>query len=346
MTTVTDEAATEAERYLREVARHLGGLGTEEQAELLEDLNQHLMEIAAEAGPPLHERLGSPEAYAAELLASAGVTPKRGGRTLVARLRTRASSLGSRIARSAPGREAARLAPVLRPAWWVARGYLAVSLLAALEGSRSYPGFPIPELFGSRLLAFAAIVVAIPLSVRLGQRELPRGARLAVVAANGVLLVFGLVLLDRAGLTDVRYVDTGHLQGPMSGLDGCLSDGRGRPITNLYAYDSEGRLLDPVLLYDDLGQPIDNLCPQYDSRGRPLSTEYRRDVNGAPVINAFPRRQWVRESVEPPYAGPGDSGSLGPTEVVRPPAVVIPKLAPSTSAPATSTTIATTPSGG
>lgn len=62
MTTVTGEAATEAERYLKEVARHLGGLGTEEQADLLEDLNQHLLEIAAEAGPPLRERLGSPEA--------------------------------------------------------------------------------------------------------------------------------------------------------------------------------------------------------------------------------------------------------------------------------------------
>jgi hypothetical protein len=345
VSTVTGEAATDAERYLTDVARHLGGLGAEEQAELLEDLNQHLLEIAAEPGPSLYERLGSPEVYAAELLASAGVTPEGRGKPMVARLRTRAASLRSRVVRSAPGREAARMAPVVRPAWWVARGYLSISLLAALDGSGSFPGFPIPELFGSRLMALLGIVVAIPLSVRLGQRELGRGARAAVVAGNAVLVVFGLVLLSRAGDPDVRYVDAGQFGGPAYRPDGCLSDARGRPITNLYAYDAEGRLLDPVLLYDALGQPIDNLCPDYDSRGRSLVTEYRRDANGAPVINAFPRKQSVRESTEPPYTVPGEPGSFGRTEPVRPPAVVIPKLAPSTSVPTTSTTVATTPPG-
>lgn len=328
------------------MARNLGGLGAEEQTELLEDLNQHLLEIAAEPGPPLHERLGSPQAYAAELLASAGVTAKGEEKGFVAALRARTSSLRPRIARSSLGREAARMAPVLRPAWWVGRGYLAVSLLAALERSGSYPGFPIPELFGSRLLGLAAIAAAVPLSVRLGQRELSRGARLAVLAANGILLLFGLVLLDRAGQRDVPHLDGGHFAGPASSFGGCLSDGQGRSITNLYAYDTEGRLLDPVLLYDDLGQPIDNLCPETDSRGRSLSTEYRRDGNGAPVINAFPRRQFVRESAGPPYAVPGDPGSPGRTRPVRPPAVVLPKVAPSTSATTSSATVAPAPSPG
>ncbi len=285
------EAATDAERYLREVARHIGGLAPEEQAELLEDLSQHLLEIAAEPGPPLHERLGPPEAYAAELLASAGVSPQGGRGGLVAALRARASSLQARVARSGPGRELARMVPVLRPAWWVARGYLAVSLLAALWGTRGNPGFPIPALFGSRVLGLAAIVLAVPLSVRLGQREHSRGARVALVVANGILLVFGLALLDRAGASDVRYIPTERFGGPVSPYEGCLTDSRGRPITNLYAYDTEGRLLDPVLLYDDLGQPIDNLCPEYDSRGRHLSTQYRRDVNGAPLMKALPRPQ-------------------------------------------------------
>src|SRR4030095_596703 len=40
---------------------------------LLEDLEDHLQEVAAEAGGPLSERLGRPEAYAAELRASAGL---------------------------------------------------------------------------------------------------------------------------------------------------------------------------------------------------------------------------------------------------------------------------------
>ncbi len=74
MSTATSDTATlEADRYLREVAPHLAALPAEERADLLEDLVQHLREIAAEPGPPLAEQLGSPEAYAAELLASAGV---------------------------------------------------------------------------------------------------------------------------------------------------------------------------------------------------------------------------------------------------------------------------------
>ncbi len=72
MSTATTDAATiEADRYLKEVAPHLAALPAQERADLLDDLAQHLREIAAEPGPPLTERIGSPEAYAAELLASA-----------------------------------------------------------------------------------------------------------------------------------------------------------------------------------------------------------------------------------------------------------------------------------
>lgn len=73
MTTATTDATLDAERYLRDVAPHLGGLPEQEKAELLDDLAQHLREIAAENGPPLRERLGPPGDYAAELVASAGV---------------------------------------------------------------------------------------------------------------------------------------------------------------------------------------------------------------------------------------------------------------------------------
>ena len=70
-----------------------------------------------------------------------------------------------------------------------------------------------------------------------------------------------------------------------------------------------------------------------DSRGRRLTTEYGRDTNGAPVINAFPRRQTAG-------AEPGRAPFLGQPEVtvpVKPPAVVVPRLATSTTV--TSTTV-------
>ncbi len=316
----TDTATLDADRYLKDVAPHLAALPAEERADLLDDLAQHLREIAAEEGPPLAERLGPPEAYAAELLASAGV--ELGGRPGPPLL-ARASRMVERGRESWAGQELIRLSPVLRPAWWVARAYLAVSFLAGVQGGGASV-FPIPELAGSQLIGLLAILGAIPLSVRLGQRSLRRSGRLLLAGAHVVLAIYGLSLLDDAGSTRINYVDA---YGPPTYADrGCLAAASGQPITNLYAYDSEGRLLDPVLLFDQDGQPVDNLCPEAGARGRQLFTEYRQDVNGAPVINAFPRRQTA--SAQP--GRPSFPDQPEATVPVRPPAVVVPRLSPTT----------------
>ncbi|HEV3365737.1 MAG TPA: hypothetical protein VG795_16665 [Acidimicrobiia bacterium] len=319
MTSATSTATPEVDRYLKAVAPHLAALPAEERAELLDDLAQHLTEVAAEPGPPLDERLGPPAAYAAELLASAGVPPAAAARSGPVATAVRAVE---RLRDSAAGREVARMWPSLRPAWWVARAYLAVYLLRELERDGASHGFPIPNLFGSPLVGLAALALAVPLSIRLGQRSLPGAARYAVLAGNVMLLIFGLALAGSVNTSTAHYVD-----GPTAYVtDMCLRNGDGARITNLYAYDAEGRLLDPTLLYDQNGHPIDNLCPDFDVHGRPLSTEYRRDVNGAPVINAFPRKQTVAEY--PPRSGP--YGQPGPTVPVNPPAVVVPRQAPTT----------------
>lgn len=335
---MSDTPTLDAERYLGDVAPHLAALPSEERADLLEDLAQHLREIAAEPGPPLAERLGSPEAYAAELLASAGVAV---GATARPRLADRLTTVRHRARRSWLGDELSRLSPALRPAWWVIRAYLAVSLLSAVSREGSYPGFPVPRLGGSGALGLLALLAAVPLSVRLGQRALPRAGRLAVAGAHVVLVLYAVSLLGRAGTPEVRYVDYGG--GPPTAANrGCLANASGRPITNLYAYAPDGTLLDPVLLYDQNGQPIDNLCPEYDEQGRRLSTEYAQDVNGAPVINAFPRRQSASVLPGPQMpAGPRSQAGPEPSVPVRPPAVVVPRLAPTTTVPATSTS--TTP---
>ncbi|MDQ6728305.1 MAG: DUF1700 domain-containing protein [Actinomycetota bacterium] len=335
MTTATSEATLDAERYLKDVAPHLGGLPEEERAELLDDLAQHLREIAAEDGPPLRERLGPPEAYAAELLASAGVATSHAARPgPVARI----GAVVERARDSTLGREMTRLAPVLRPTWWVARAYLAVLLVATVEGHgyRS-SGNPVPRLAGNPAVGLLAVAVAVPLSVRLGQR--PRRGRLAGLAGNAVLAVFALSLLSAHPSSGADF-STPYPIGP-DGSNGCLATSSGEPITNLYAYDTDGRLLDPVLLYDQAGRPIDNLCPEVDGQGRPLSTGYRSDVNGAPVTNAFPRRQ---SAFVTPGPGLPETGfpRTGPTVPVLPPAVVVPRLAPTTTTPPTTST---TPGG-
>jgi hypothetical protein len=137
--------------------------------------------------------------------------------------------------------------------------------------------------------------------------------------------------------TNVTYVDT---YGPETAATyGCLANASGQPITNLYAYDTEGRLLDPVLLFDQDGRPIDNLCPELDAQGRRLSTEYRRDANDAPVINAFPRRQTAYVPNQRSPRGNGLSNEPQATVPVKPPAVIVPRLAPTT-------TLTTAPPGG
>jgi hypothetical protein len=327
----SDTATLDAERYLKDVAPHLAALRAEERDDLLDDLAQHLREIAAEEGPPLIERLGPPEAYAAELLASAGVVT--GGPPSVPLL-ARASRMIERGRQSWAGQELVRLSPVLRPAWWVARAYLAVSLLAGVQGGGDRV-FPIPELAGSPLIGLLAVLGAVPLSVRLGERSLRRGGRLLLAGAHIVLAIYGLSLLNDAGSTQVNYVDA---YGPPTYADrGCLTAASGQPITNLYAYDTEGRLLDPVLLFDQDGQAIDNLCPEMDAQGRQLFTEYRQDVNGAPVIHAFPRRQTA--SAQP--GRPSFPGQPEATVPVKPPAVVIPRLSPMTTV--TTTTVPPAP---
>jgi hypothetical protein len=67
-------------RYAAAVRAAVADLGDEERAQLLDDLEAHLQEVAAESGTPLTERLGPPEAYAAELRAAYGAPAPQAGR--------------------------------------------------------------------------------------------------------------------------------------------------------------------------------------------------------------------------------------------------------------------------
>jgi hypothetical protein len=69
---VNDTISADVARYATAVRAACGDLPGPDRELLLEDLEDHLQEVAAEAGGPLEERLGRPEVYAAELRASAG----------------------------------------------------------------------------------------------------------------------------------------------------------------------------------------------------------------------------------------------------------------------------------
>ena len=356
MTTIdsASDGELEAARYLRAVESRLSGLPASERAELLEDLSGHLEELTTEGGRSLTEQIGSPEAYADELLASLGVTeaPLRlNRRASLARgvRRSRAAQwLGQRLS-SPLGEEARSLWMALRPAWWVARAYLAVSLLATVSDRGHFPGFPVPGLFNNVGLGLVAILVAVVASVRLGQKGPTGMVGMLMVAANLALIVFGGVLVGRLG-SGSRVLSTAPSEAAFHAYAGqpCLTNGNGEIVTNLYPYSADGKLT-PVLLYDQSGHPVDNLCPTVDDQGRPLTTQYGKDANGAPVYNLFPRQQSVQilpaQVPIPAFPGSVEKGAVPQaplpspvTSPVAPPAIVVPQLAtPTPSATATPT---------
>src|SRR2546423_1273755 len=68
----SNDQASDVATYATSVRAALSDLPSDQAEVLLEDLEDHLREIAAEAGGPLAERIGPPEQYAQELRAAYG----------------------------------------------------------------------------------------------------------------------------------------------------------------------------------------------------------------------------------------------------------------------------------
>jgi hypothetical protein len=242
-------AETQIAHYLDGVRAALADLPNDVRDELVEDEPAHLAEVLAEGSGTLEERLGRPEAYAAELRAAAGLPPAGGRRSVTtpsaAMIRVRD---GVRRADRAIGPvfgydRAADLLRLLRPGWWVLRGYLAgLVILYVLAGRDAAAFLPLGSSHGwAWFIVVGACVVA---SVRLGQimprlRQWHRWA----VGAGGVLVV----LLALSGLTwtpATYYEPSVASYGPYDG------------IQDIYPYDSNNRPLSDVRLFDQDNNPI------------------------------------------------------------------------------------------
>jgi hypothetical protein len=294
--------------YTARVADHLDDLPEAERRDLLEDLEQHLLEVAAEADGDLIERLGPPEAYAAELRASAGIPP-RGERTergLRERLATRVARSGpARAFRSVAATEAVRslrgFLPELRPGWWVLRGYLAVFAVAVLWGERSvYPlrHALVPDVYGP-VIGLASVGLAMWASVKLGRRgSSSTAARRFSAVASLVVILMASAALNAIGNRMVPIEALGP--DPYSAEPPpFLQHSDGTPITNICPYATDGSPLSGVLLFDQSGRPIEEVAPPEDSFGDPLADVGNEGEGGsvapqpsvAVVPNAYPRPQ-------------------------------------------------------
>jgi hypothetical protein len=297
--TPTTAVPPEVSEYLAAVRAALDDLPATERDDLLAEVEPSLLDAASETGGNVSARLGPAEDFAAELRSAAGlqVPPRRTGpepRLLVA---------ARRLARDPRVRELGRLAPI----WWVVRAYLLVAAIALAAGaSWSLRYFFVPHL-STAWLGLLVIAAAVALSIWIGLRT-PRATPL-VILGNVVLLGLAIPVLShfRHRQLPVQVVTVPIYQ-PSQGLT--LN---GVPVTNIYPFSRQGRLLHDVLLYDGTGAPLDAPGAAIDPQRRVLRTK-----SGKQIFNAYPIRYF-----DP---GTGQVAHPGATPQVHIPQIATPPL--------------------
>jgi uncharacterized membrane protein len=280
----SNDQASDVTTYAASVRTALSDLPPDQADILLEDLEDHLREVAAEAGGPLAERLGPPEQYAQELRTAYGVAHAATKRQDPA---FRDLDLAiRRVTTAAWFRQVWAFLPELRPAWWVLRGYLLVLILMTVF-SPSYNLHPIPDPFSSRgLLETIAAAIAIVVSIRLGRRNRPAagGGRLLAIGANVMIALIAVPVLARMGtVPSFAMVESGGAGQSIQGQPLYMPNG---VVTNIYAYSRDGKPLTDVLLYDQDGRPL-----TIGSKSGEATTDYPVGADGQPITNAYPLHQ-------------------------------------------------------
>lgn len=292
--------------YRLAVERHLADLPAPIREDLLNGLEEHLAEVAAdlEPGVPLSHLLGGPETYARELRDTAELPKERVGDRFwrgVWRMADPsfawARGAADRFTGSAGVGEAGEFGRALRPAWWVLRGLIAAALVTHLF------------VFGGDLLRRAVLstgivgflfVVAIALafvwlSLKLGVRSQEWSRR------NRRLTAAGGIALAAAGVLSFSWIADGfvyHWSSPVmhTATENELDDG----VSDVYVYDENGELLTGVYLFDQHGDPL--------YLGEPWSCDDGRSNN---PFEQGEREDEAPEDFAPAAEPPLDEGRYG-----------------------------------
>jgi len=234
------------QQYLDRVRAALSDLPADEREELLEDLPAHLADVESELDGALEQRLGSPEEYAAELRQSAGIGPsrKRVPVGLTARANRRIAAFSAELDDIPLWRRFRAFAPQLLPGWWVLRGYVLALAACSIFGGLDISGLT-PKLNGDLLLFIPLAVALIWASVWIGQRgrESNPWRRRGIYGINILTVILFFSLASHQPSYGVGYSGSEYA-GPLAS------------VTDVYAYDSEGKPLRGVQLFDQYGNPI------------------------------------------------------------------------------------------
>jgi hypothetical protein len=307
--------------FITAVRAELDDLSPDEVDELIDGLEADLNDTVADSGASPAEQFGDPAAYAAELRSAAGLPPRAvsGGRHGAGRIRQTLTESADavRAQRWWPG--VRDFAVTLRPVWWVVRAGLATLVTTGVFGFRS-----------GRVLLFLVFAVA---SVELGRRRLAgRGGswRVAIALGNSLALLLlvaaaakGVSAGSADGFASSEMVAPVRRVAPVSGI---WVDGT--EVRNLYPYDSQGRPLSGVQLYDQDGRPVavgdSARTPLEDGQGRVVSQVPAVDQAGEQRWNVYPLRQRTDA-----YDGSGASTPGTPSPAALPSITPGPLLAPS-----------------
>jgi hypothetical protein len=313
-TSVRPEVATFVER----VRLALADLDEEQREELLDGLEADLSEQLAEGGS-----LPEPEAYAAELRAAAGLPVGRVGRRSGLAHVTVGSLLDRARARwtawttfNGATRQAWTLVQALRPAWWVLRAWIAVTLLDQSVGPWEFvslwPTLGVSAV-GPLLLGCAVVVSTLIGLGRLWPGSGPdrsTAARVVLLALNALAVVAPLTFTgDGSEQYFYAHADRAVPVRVRADLPARLQHGRD-VVRNIYAYDAAGQPLQGVQLFDQAGRPV-AVAPQSSmgaGKARQVTCPW---FNGTtPLFNVYPLPQRLQRhgtclrDVDPAAAGP------------------------------------------
>jgi hypothetical protein len=309
--------------YVEAVRAALADLPDATRDELLEDLPEHLAEVKADGAGSLIDRLGTPEAYAAELLITAGFVggfpdpPPRPDRW--AEIRDPALRRLRRLdIRTGPlfGYErASDFLVLLRPAWWVLRGYLVAMVIAwALDDSGQPQGL-LPRIGGSEVVAVLMLAGGILGSIWLGRRqtrELAQWPRYALYAGSVVLVLvaIGGFLNADSDARGANYSDVNYGGG---------GDPNSR-VQDVFVYDQNGRLIPGARLFDQDGQPIRLGVPSCYSEVDGYAAEVRANQGYPYCPSSAPFQTAPNAGAPSASVSPGpESPAPAPTPTVTPP---------------------------
>jgi hypothetical protein len=336
--TVADEVAG----YVSAVRAALNDLPPSVVDELLEDLPEHLAEVQAEGNGTLRDRLGEPEAYASELRTTAGFVggfpdppPARRwelNREAMATARRVLDQADVRVGPVIGYQKASDFLVLLRPAWWVLRGYLAAMAIVWLFDDSRNHGL-LPRLGGSTLLSLVWLAACVAASIMIGKRargwtKWPRYA----LRAGTVLLVLFAISGFAAADSDTRNTDS-YTVGDYGG---------GNPysgVQDVYVYDSQGHLVQGARLFDQDGSPIQlGSGPTYCTDPTTGESEQSRSLGYpyCPQNAPFTAPQPSGSATATPSASgssmpvsPGPTGSVPPTPPTGSVATAQPSVSPS-----------------